>query len=517
MTTPSDRVRADGHKADGVRVRFAPAPTGHLHVGGARTALFNWLFARRTGGDFILRIDDTDRERSTAESLEGILDTLRWLGLDWDEGPEAGGDHGPYLQSMRSDLYREAAEGLREKGLAYRCYCTREDLDARRKSAVEAGRSPAYDRRCRDMDPDERQRRHKSDESHVLRFAAPLEGDVQIVDLIRGEVKFEAAALDDFVLVRADGNPTFSLAGAFDDYAMGISHIARGEDLLSVTPRQVLLSRAFGRRQDPVFAHLPLIVGADRSPLSKRHGDVAVGWYRDAGFVPEALVNYLALLGWGPDAGEEILDIGTIASQFALERVSRTPAMFDLKKLDWMNNHYLQSLPSEVVAERGVVFLREHGLIEHPPTEAEWQTLARAVPLVQVRIDRLAELPSMVGFLLRTPEVDAADWEKVMSPEWAHELLAEMVAGLAAISEWETPAIEAVLRGAAEAREVKARLAFGPIRVAVSGVRVGPPLFESLELLGREAALDRAQVALFLLEAHGAQLPAGRWPLSNGG
>lgn len=498
------------------RARFAPAPTGHLHVGGARTALFNWLFVRATGGSLILRIDDTDAKRSTDASYEAIIDTLRWLGIDWDEGPDIGGEIGPYRQSERIDRYLAAAEELREVGAAYRCYCTADELDGRRKAATAAGKSPAYDRKCRDLTADQRARLEAEGRSWVLRFAAPLEGSVEVSDLIRGEVSFGADSIDDFVMIRSDGSPTFILAGAFDDAAMEISHIVRGEDLLPVTPRQVLLSRALGRRTDPVFAHLPLIVGADRAPLSKRHGDVALGWYREAGFVPEALLNYLALLGWGPESDDEILEAGRLVDEFRLESVSRTPAMFDLKKLDWMNNHYLQSLPSEVVAERSVPFLAEHGLISQPPTEAEWQLLMECIPLTQVRMDRLSELPKMVGFLLQVPEINAEDWEKVMSQSWAAEVLGLMVGALESLPNWNASAIEEALRGVAENAGVKPRLAFGPVRLAVSGTRVGPPLFESLEILGRETTLERSGVALSLIEAHGPNLPEGKWPLSSG-
>lgn len=496
-----------------IRARFAPAPSGYMHVGNARTALFNWLFARGSGGTLILRIDDTDLSRTSEEAVAAIVETLGWLGIDWDEGYGSGGDFGPYRQSERFDLYRDAVESLLAQRLAYRCWCTRQELDERRKAAQAAGRPQGYDGRCRELDDQARSAREGAGDESVVRFAIPAAGEVPVEDLIRGEVVFETSTLEDFVILRADGTPTFTLAGAYDDFAMEITHVIRGEDLLPVTPRQVLLTRALGG-SPPVYAHLPLIVGADRAPLSKRHGHVSVEWYREAGFVPEALANYLALLGWGPEDGEEIVGPDRLEAEFSLERVSKTPAAFDLAKLDWMNNHYLQKLPAATVLERGLEFLTAEDLVSDPPSEAELAILEAAIPLVQVRMDRLAELAKMVGFLLRTPEIVSEDWDAVMSPDWAQPLLAEMVSALEALGAWEASGIEEALRAAATARGVKPRLAFGPIRVAVSGVRVGPPLFESLEILGAETALGRASRALALLEAHGATLPKGRWPLS---
>lgn len=493
-----------------VRTRFAPAPTGHLHVGGARTALFNWLLARRFGGSLILRIDDTDLRRSTEESFQGILDTLRWLGLEWDEGPEARGDCGPYRQSERFELYTAAAEELEAAGYAYRCYCTSEEL-ADRRQLTSGGSAGGYDGRCRELDAPPTGR-----SDYVLRFAVPIEGELKVSDAIRGDVVFDLSTIEDFVIQRGDRTPTFSLAGAYDDWAMSITHVVRGEDLLPVTPRQILLSRAFGRSEDPIFAHLPLIVGADRAPLSKRHGDVAVRWYRDAGFLPEALVNYLALLGWGPEGESEIIPLAELVEQFELESVSRTPAMFDLKKLDWMNNHYIQTLALESAVERALPFLQSQGLVEEPPSDAEMDLIVRALPLVQVRIDRLSEVPAMIGFLLRTPEIDSKAWFKAMSHEWAHGILTSMLEALRGIEEWKSEVIGEVLKSVAAEAGVKPRLAFGPLRIAVSGVLVGPPLFESLEILGCELVSDRVQTALSLLEAHGPELPDGRWPLGTG-
>ncbi len=494
------------------RLRFAPAPTGRLHVGGARTALFNWLYARHFKGRFILRIDDTDRERSSPEALRHICDVLRWLGLDWDEGPDVGGPYGPYLQSERTGLYRDKVRELLESGKAYYCFCTPESLEEMRKAAVREGRPPRYDGRCRSIDPVDAERRLGAGEAAAVRFAVPHGREIVIEDMIRGETRFETSTIEDFVILRADGTAPFVFAGAYDDCAMKITHVVRGEDLLSATPRQVLILEAL-EGELPRYAHLPLIVGDDRTPLSKRHGDVSLGWYRDAGFMPEAMVNYLALLGWAPEDGREILSVEDLIESFDLERVGKHPAAFDLRKLEWMNNHYLQSLDPSVVAERAIPLLAQAGLISNPPTPEERRRLEAVVPLVQVRMDRLSEIVDLAGFLFSTPEIRAEDWKEVMSARWAGELLRSMRAALEELSEWNASAIEAALRKVAEEKGIKPRVAFGPLRMAVSGRRVGPPLFESLEILGSDTVLRRVATALDILEAHGSDLGPGKWPL----
>jgi nondiscriminating glutamyl-tRNA synthetase len=496
------------------RARFAPAPTGELHVGGARTALFNWLFVRGSGGTFVLRIDDTDRERSSDDSFARIIDSLRWLGIDWDEGPDVGGPWGPYRQSERTELYRKKAEELIASGHAYRCFCSPEDLESMRRQALQAGRPPRYDGRCSSLDQEEVARRIDAGDPFVVRLRVPESRIIEVDDIVRGRTTFDTSEIEDFVILRADGTATFLFAGAYDDVAMQITHVIRGEDLFSATPRQILVIEALGAKA-PNFAHLPLIVGEDRQPLSKRHGDVALSWYREAGFMPETLFNYLALLGWSPPGDSEILSREELIASFRLDQVKKSPAFFDMKKLEWMNNHYLQSLDSKLLADRAIPFLVEAGLVSDPPAPEERQLVEEVIPLVQVRMDRLSEIVELTEFLFRTPHVVADDWKQVMGAPWAASVLREMRKALEELPEdrWNRESIEAALRQVATAMNVKPRLAFGPLRVAVSGRRVGPPLFESLELLGRQVVLERTQAALDLLEAAGADLGPGLWPL----
>ncbi|MDA3935396.1 MAG: glutamate--tRNA ligase, partial [Actinomycetota bacterium] len=333
---------------DQVRLRFAPSPTGHLHIGGARTAIYNWAFARHHGGSFILRIDDTDPERSTEENTQAILRSMEWLGLDWDEGPGAGGEFGPYFQTQRGESYKEALVALREADAVYPCFCTADELKARRESTREAGGFAGYDRRCRSLDNHDIAARLERGDEHVWRLAVPLErDDVTFVDAIRGETTFPVGSLDDFILVRSDGSPTYNFATVVDDANMMISHVVRGDDHLSNTPRQILVFEALGH-EVPTFAHLSMIWGADGKRLSKRHGATSVEAYRDLGYLPEALLNYLSLQGWSLDDKTTIIDRDTLVKNFSLDRVSKNPAIFDTEKLDWMNGVYIRDMAVDV-------------------------------------------------------------------------------------------------------------------------------------------------------------------------
>jgi glutamyl-tRNA synthetase len=470
---------------EGVRVRFAPAPTGFLHLGGARTALYNWLFARHHGGTFVLRIEDTDRSRSTDESVQGIIDTLRWLGLDWDEGPEVGGSFGPYRQSERLDFYREAVERLMGEGNAYRCYCTPEELEERRRAALARGEAPGYDGRCRNLSDDERRRFEDEGRPVAIRFATPGR-DVTVDDVIRGPSTFPASDIRDFVILRSDGTPTYLLAAAVDDREMELTHVIRGEDLHSSTPRQVVLLEALGADRLPRYAHLPLIVGPDRHPLSKRHGAVAVETFRDEGFLPEAMVNYLALLGWSYDDHTELFSPDELVKRFDLDRVARNPAGFDPEKLEWMNGHYLREMDPARFQEVLRVRLAEAGLDASP------ELVTQAAPLVQERMKLLSEAPDLLRFLFEEVEPDERA-RKMLDGQG--EYLIEVAGRLEKLDDWTTAAVESEMRALQEEREFSARKAFQPVRAAVTGTLISPPLFESMALLGRERSLERIKRA----------------------
>lgn len=477
-----------------VRVRFAPSPTGTLHVGGARTAIYNWAFARKEGGTFILRIDDTDPERSTAENTEQILRSLRWLGLDWDEGPEVGGDYGPYFQTERSAHYAAALDTMKANGTAYPCFCSAEELAAKRDAARESGGASGYDRTCRRLDPAAVAERIAQGEPHVWRLAVPEDrGDIVVDDAVRGETVFPASAMDDFVLARTDGTPTYNFATVVDDATMEITHIIRGDDHLSNTPRQILVFEALGHFV-PKFAHLSMIWGADGKKLSKRHGAVSVEQFRDEGFLHEALLNYLALLGWSLDGDTTIVPADVLTTNFSLDRISKNPAIFDLEKLEWMNGVYLRDLPVDEFVDRMLPWLVEAGLTDAEDVGRRRDWYRSLVPLVNERLKRFDELAEKVRFLFEEPEIDDASREKVLAKEGAADALDAASAALAD-AEWAAPSIEESLRTVPETVGAKPKVVFQAIRVAVTGTTVSPPLFESLELLGKDASLRRITAA----------------------
>jgi glutamyl-tRNA synthetase len=473
-----------------VRTRFAPSPTGYLHVGTARTALYCYLYARRHDGAFVLRIEDTDAERNVAASAQAIVDGLRWLGLDWDEGYDKGGPNGPYVQTERLDRYRAATNALVAQGDAYPCYCTPEELEQRRKAAEARGLPPGYDGRCRGLSTEQVRAFEAEGRRPAVRFRLPDEGETVVEDLIRGTVRFDNASLSDFVIMRANGIPTYHFSAVFDDVDMAISHVIRGEDLFPSTPLHVHVFRALGRPTPPAFAHLPLIVGPDRRKLSKRRDQVSVEGFRNAGYLPEAMVNYLALLGWSLDDHTELFTLAELERVFSLERVSRNPAAFDTKKLDALNGHYVRRLEPADFARRALPFVQAAGFPDADP-----QLLARAAPLVVERITRLDEAPGMVGFLLSDPvELDQAAAAKVLTDE-ARGFLVDAAKRLEAVEPWTAAAIEETLRGLQQERELKPKTAFQPVRLAITGRLVSPPLFESMELLGKARSLARLERA----------------------
>jgi len=479
-----------------VRVRFAPSPTGHLHIGGARTAVYNWAFARHHGGAFVLRIDDTDPERSTGENTEGILRAMRWLGLDWDEGPEAGGDRGPYFQTQRTDTYAAALERLKESGAAYACFCSSEHLDANRETMRAKGGYAGYDRTCRAIAPETAAARVAASEPHVWRLSVPEDrGDIVFTDAVRGEMTFPASAMDDFVLVRTDGTPTYNFASVVDDAEMGITHVIRGDDHLSNTPRQILVLEGLGATV-PTFAHMNMIWGTDGKRLSKRHGATSVEAYRDMGYLSEALVNYLALLGWSMEDGSDVFTAEQLVAAFALDRVSRNPAIFSAEKLEWMNGVYIREMSASTFVDRMLPWLREAGLITDEEAAARRPWLERLAPLVSERVKRLDEIVPMVRFLFEeTVVIDDAARDKVLTKEGAGRSLDAAAEVLSTLPDFAHDPIEAAMRAVPEALGVKPKVAFQAVRVAVSGVTVSTPLFESLALLGKELTIERIRAA----------------------
>ncbi|MBI4216431.1 MAG: glutamate--tRNA ligase [Chloroflexi bacterium] len=483
-----------------VRVRYAPSPTGAPHVGNIRTALFNWLFARHHGGSFIVRIEDTDQERLVPGALEAILEGLRWLGLDWDEGPEVGGPYGPYIQSERQGLYRQEAERLVAQGHAYRCYCSPQTLAQMREEQARRQEPPRYDRRCRELSAGERARREAAGERWVVRFQTPLAGQTPFDDLIRGQVVFDNATLDDFVLLKSDGYPTYHLANVVDDHAMRISHVMRADEWLASTPRHVLLYAALGW-EPPQFAHLPMILGPDRAKLSKRHGATSILEYRDKGYLPEAMTNFMALLGWSLDDKTELLDREELTRHFSLERIGKTGAIFNLEKLDWMNGVYIRKLPPAELAQRLLPFLerpeQEGGLPEAVARPLDRAYLGRIVPLIQERLKTLAEAPALVDFFfLNLPYEPSLLLGKRLSPEAARAGLERAQVVLKGLVAFEAEALEGVLRPLAETLGLKAGDFFGLLRVAVTGRAVAPPLFQTMAALGRARCRERLEAAI---------------------
>jgi glutamyl-tRNA synthetase len=483
-----------------VRVRFAPSPTGDLHVGNIRTALYNWAFARHVGGTLVFRIEDTDRARVTDEHVNAAEDTLQWLGLEWDEGPGVGGGYGPYLQSERMPLYDEWAQRFLEQGYAYYCYCTPQELEERREKARAMGHPSGYDGHCRSLTAQQVDAYVAEGRRPVIRFRMP-EGRTVVHDLIRGDVGFDHKDVPDFVLVRADGAPLYTLAVAVDDVLMRITHILRGEDLLSSTPRQIAVYSAMGvAEQDaPVFAHLPFVMGADNMKLSKRNGEVSIAWYRREGFLPEAMTNYLALLGWSPGDDREDFSLAELARDFSIERVNKNPARFDMKKLEAINGHKIRALDPDDFVDRIVSFLQTAGLVSHPPSARELELVRRAAPLVQERVQKLTEVVPMLAFLLVDDRHFSVDPEAAARSltENERQTLEAAVIAVQKVPTWDAQSLEETLRQAlVDDLGLKPKHAFGPVRVATTGRRISPPLFESLELLGRERTLDRLRRAL---------------------
>jgi glutamyl-tRNA synthetase len=483
-----------------VRVRFCPSPTGSPHVGLARTALFNWAFARHHGGSIVFRMEDTDKERSTQESYDAILDLWHWLGLTWDEGIEVGGPHGPYKQSERGEIYADVLARLHESSYTYDCFCTTEEVEARRKAS--GSKVQGYDGFCRELSAEQRAAFEAEGRAPVVRFRMP-DGEITWTDLVRGDITFDAAHVPDYALSRANGDPLYTLVNPVDDAMMEITHVLRGEDLLSSTPRQLALFTALMElgvaRTVPHYGHLPYVMGEGNKKLSKRDPEAHALAYRDQGFLPEGLTNYLALLGWAIAADRDVFTLDEMVEKFDIGDVNPNPARFDLKKAEAINAAHMRLLSVEEITHRVLPFLKQQGVVGDPISGPDAQLLELAMPLVAERINKLAEAPDMLGFLF----VDEEHFER--DPGDAAKLLDETGRGvvqasydaLSGLHQWSTAAIEEALRTALiEDRGLKPRVAFGPVRVAITGRRISPPLFESMELLGRERSLSRLQSAL---------------------
>ncbi|HEY7802496.1 MAG TPA: glutamate--tRNA ligase [Dehalococcoidia bacterium] len=482
-----------------VRTRYAPSPTGVPHVGNIRTALFDWLLARHLGGKFIVRVEDTDRTRYVPESVAGIAESLLWLGLDWDEGLDKGGPYGPYTQSERLPLYRAAADRLLAQGDAYECWCSSERLDAVRAEQSRLKQPPRYDRRCRDDAGRAESRREAEAEGRgcVVRFKTPDTGSVSLDDPIHGTLTFDLSTIDDFILLKSDGFPVYALAYIVDDEAMRISHVLRGDEWIPSVPRHMLVYRSLDI-PPPVIAHLPRILGPDGAKLSKRHGATSVFEYRDQGYLPDALFNFLGLIGWSLDDKTEIISRAQFIEHFTLDRVVKNPAMFNIEKLTWMNGVYIREMPEPDLVETFAEWL-DRGLPASVPRPVDRALVGRIAPLIRERVKLLTEVVEYSDFFFVDPLSYAT--EELLGkafasrPAEAATALERAIVAVDALGDWTHDALEAVLRTLASELELKAGDLFSLVRVAVTGRRVTPPLFESMEILGRDRCLARLQHA----------------------
>jgi glutamyl-tRNA synthetase len=486
-----------------IRVRFAPSPTGYLHVGGARTALFNWLLARRLGGVFVLRIEDTDVERSSEEMVEGILDGLRWLGLDWDEGPKVGGPYAPYFQSGRLERYRGMANRLVSEGHAYYCYCTPEELKAKREAAEQAGEAWRYDRTCLALTPQQIAARERDAMPRAIRFRVP-DVTMRFDDRVHGPIEFDGAHIEDFVILRSGGHPTYHLSVVTDDVEMAITHVVRGDDHISNTPKQILLYQALGAPV-PEFAHVPLILGPDKKRLSKRHGATSVMEYAHQGFLPEAMVNFLALLGWSPGSGDrEIFTREELADAFTMEGISGGNAVFNPEKLEWFNQQHLMRMAPDELARRLKPSLQAAGLWSDDYLSERHAWFYAVLELLKPRAKRLGDFAS-IGRFFFTSEIDYDQTavEKHLLVSGMDEHLRALAAALGALESFDAESTETALRSVADARGVKPATLIHAVRVAITGKTVSPGLFEVMALVGRERVLTRLAAAVTLVsQAH---------------
>lgn len=487
---------------DQVRVRFAPSPTGYLHVGSARTALFNYLFARQHQGVFVLRIEDTDLARSTDESVTGILEGMKSLGLEWDEGPEKQGEYGPYFQSQRLDIYREYADQLIESGRAYQCYCSAEELDQMRQEAAELKQDLKYNGRCRNLTENQKQQYIAEGRKPVLRFKTDFTGETIVNDLIRGRVKFENQLLDDFIIWKSDGMPTYNFAVVVDDATMEITHVIRGEDHLSNTPKQIQIYEALNASV-PEFAHIPMILGSDKARLSKRHGATSVTQFRDEGYLSGAMINYLALLGWSYDDSQTIFSHNELIEKFSLAKVSKNPAVFDLQKLQWMNGVYIRDMAVEELFGLVLPQWQRAGFLPKDPTEAQILKGKQVLTALQERVKLLNELDEAASYFFADKlNYDQKVVEKVLYTDESLDILSYLLPELLELKEYTPEKLQPIIKKAEEKFGVKLGKIMQPIRVAVTGTNVSPSIYDVLTILGRATSCERIKTAIEMIKAN---------------
>jgi len=476
-----------------IRVRFAPSPTGPLHIGGARSALFNFLFARRMGGKFILRIEDTDLERSSRESEINILDSLKWLGLTWDEGPDTGGPYGPYRQMERLAAYREYTDKLLAAGHAYRCYCSEEELEAQRQEFLARGELPRYNGKCYHLSPQEKKEYEAQGREAVIRFRVPENQDVVVHDLVRGDVIFESNGIGDFVIIKSDGIPTYNYAVVIDDALMKISHVIRAEEHLSNTPRQILLYEALGLEL-PQFAHISLILGSDRSKMSKRHGATSVVQYKEMGYLPQAVVNFLALLGWSPGSEEEIFSMDELIERFSLDRVAKNPAVFDMDKLSWLNGVYIRKSPVSEITELALPHLQAGGYISATPTVQEIQWAQMVVAALQEKLSTVSEIIDHMDILAREDvAIENDEAVSILREETFPVVIKAFSEKISELPDLTPENIKNLLKALTKELKLGGKQVYMPVRIALTGQMHGPELFYIIPILGKELIFKRIE------------------------
>jgi len=485
-----------------VRTRFAPSPTGYLHIGNIRTVLFDWLLARHHGGQFILRIEDTDRKRYVPGAEELVFRSMRMLGLEWDEGPDMGGPHAPYRQSERLEIYHQYAEDLEQRGVLYRCYCTPERLEQLNKEKQALGQTPGYDRRCRNLTAEERAAHEAKGEPYVLRMAVPSTGETVVQDFLRGAITIRNQTLNDMVMIKSDSFPVYHFAVVIDDHLMEISHVLRGDEWIATAPYHILLYQALGW-EVPALVHLPQVLGSNGKKLSKRHGDTAINWYIEEGYLPEALINFLALIGWSYDETTELMTREELIERFSLERIHPAGGVFSLEKLDWFNGVYIRKLSPEELTERVIPYLQHAGLIATPVSPEQRSYILQLIPLIQERLRVLREAPDQLALFFQAPEAYPLQdlIPKKLDRAQTIAVLESVQARLDLLDTWSEQLLEEQLRALATEHELKTGVLFMIIRVAVSGRAVSPPLFGMLSILGKEETLSRLKRASDVLRA----------------